>query len=238
MNSVEVALLPREFFLKIPKGWENFFEQALIQNELKKLSVFLNQEYSQEKKIFPPPRHILRVFELIPYDKVRVVILGQDPYHGINQATGLAFAVPKDLQPKPPSLKNIFKELQSDLGLLPDSSQSELLGWAAQGVFLLNTVLTVRVGEAFSHRDQGWEFLTDQVIRHLNARKEPIVFVLWGQAAIQKKPLITNPIHRIIESAHPSPLSAYRGFFGSKPFSKINGYLKNWNKTPINWAEP
>ncbi len=171
----------------------------------------------------------------LDYEKVTVVILGQDPYHGPNQAIGRCFAVPNTLKPKPPSLVNIFKEIQSDLGKPVDPMQSELSHWVEQGVLLLNTVLTVRQGQANSHREKGWENFTDRVIGILNERPDPVVFILWGAPARKKKLLITNKAHKIIESPHPSPLSAYHGFFGSKPFSKANAYLKAMGKPPIDW---
>ncbi len=170
-------------------------------------------------------------------DAVRVVILGQDPYHGPGQAIGMSFAVPNALQPKPPSLKNIFKELESDLATRIDPARSDLSGWAAQGVLLLNSVLTVEAGEPLSHRDQGWEKFTDHVMEILNRRERGIVFVLWGAAAQKKKTMIDLSRHVVIESVHPSPLSAHRGFFGSKPFSKANEALTSRLGMPaIDWS--
>ncbi len=164
---------------------------------------------------------------------MKVVILGQDPYHGPNQAHGLSFSVKPGIQP-PPSLRNIYKELHTDIGCsIPNNGY--LKKWADQGVLLLNTVLTVRAGEANSHKNKGWEIFTDKIISKLNERKDPIVFILWGNNAISKKKLITNPQHYIIQSVHPSPLSATRGFFGSKPFSKTNEFLKSINKQEIDW---
>ena len=164
---------------------------------------------------------------------VKIVILGQDPYHGPNQAHGLSFSVKPGIQP-PPSLRNIYKELHTDIGCsIPNNGY--LKKWADQGVLLLNTVLTVRAGEANSHKNKGWEIFTDKIISKLNERKDPIVFILWGNNAISKKKLITNPQHYIIQSVHPSPLSATRGFFGSKPFSKTNEFLKSINKQEIDW---
>ena len=164
---------------------------------------------------------------------MKIVILGQDPYHGPNQAHGLSFSVKPGIQP-PPSLRNIYKELHTDIGCsIPNNGY--LKKWADQGVLLLNTVLTVRAGEANSHKNKGWEVFTDKIISKLNERKDPIVFILWGNNAISKKKLITNPQHYIIQSVHPSPLSATRGFFGSKPFSKTNEFLKSINKQEIDW---
>ena len=180
--------------------------------------------------------HIWEAFELTPYNKVKVVILGQDPYHGPDQAHGLSFSVQKGVK-LPPSLVNIYKELQDDLGI-PIAKHGDLTSWAKQGVFLLNTVLTVRSGEANSHRGKGWELLTDAVIRALNEREEPVVFILWGNASIAKKVFIDTTKHVVITSPHPSPLSSYRGFFGSKPFSKTNEALKSFGMEPIDWRLP
>ena len=174
-------------------------------------------------------------FELTPYHDVRVVILGQDPYHGPNQAQGLSFSVQPGVK-IPPSLRNIFKELSADVGVsIPDSGT--LTGWAKQGVLLLNTSLTVREGAAASHRGKGWELFTDEVIRKLSLRREPIVFILWGRHAQEKTALINRRRHAIIESVHPSPFSAARGFFGSHPFSKTNEYLQQWGDQPIDWSK-
>jgi len=195
----------------------------------------LKQEYQTKKPVYPARERVLRALQDLDYEKVKVVILGQDPYHGPGQAIGRSFAVPNELKPKPPSLMNIFKEIKSDLGKDIDPSKSELSHWVEQGVLLLNTVLTVRMGQAHSHREKGWEAFTDRVIGLLNDRPDPIVFILWGAPARKKKALITNPIHKTIESPHPSPLSAYHGFFGSKPFSKTNALLKKIGKDPIDW---
>jgi uracil-DNA glycosylase len=170
---------------------------------------------------------------LTDYDDVKVVILGQDPYHGPNQAEGLSFSVSNSVL-KPPSLQNIFKELESDLGI-PFPEANSLKPWANEGVLLLNSVLTVEEHSPASHKNIGWETFTDNVIKKINEKKEPVVFILWGRYARSKKSLITNPIHYVIESAHPSPLSAYNGFFGSKPFSKTNNFLISKNIKPINW---
>jgi len=185
--------------------------------------------------VFPAQDRILAALQAVDYEDVKVVILGQDPYHGDGQAIGLSFAVPNALRVKPPSLKNIFKEIASDLQCSLDIQKSDLSGWTKQGVLLLNSVLTVRRSEAFSHRDHGWEKFTDRVIQLLNDRKSPIVFLLWGAAAQKKKKLLTNSTHFILEAAHPSPLSAHNGFMGCQHFSKTNQFLKSLGKTPIDW---
>lgn len=191
------------------------------------------QEY-KTRKIFPPGQDIFRAFDLTPLEKVKVVILGQDPYHGDGQANGLCFSVHKGIQ-TPPSLVNIFKEMHDDIGCdIPNNG--DLTKWAQQGVLLLNTILTVRAHEAFSHRKLGWENFTDAAIQIVAQQDRPIVFILWGGAARAKKVLIHNPKHLILEAPHPSPLSAYHGFFGSKPFSKTNDYLTKMGIEPIDWA--
>ena len=221
----------------LPPRWKAHLSAEASQDYFKSLTRFLIGEYQQQEPIFPPRPWVLRALQKVDYDQVKVVILGQDPYHGPGQAIGLSFGVPNELFPKPPSLQNIFKELRADLGIDVAKSQSDLTGWADQGVLLLNTVLTVRRGHAFSHRDQGWEQFTDRIIRLLNDRKQPMVFLLWGAAAIKKKALLTNPEHLILESAHPSPLSAYRGFLGSRPFSKINQILtQKLGQKAIDWG--
>jgi len=199
---------------------------------------FLKAEGDEGQIVYPKPEDIFRALSSLELDQVKVVILGQDPYHGEGQATGLSFAVPNHLRLKPPSLQNIFKELQSDLGLEDfDKTHSDLSGWVEQGVLLLNTVLTVRKDQAFSHREKGWEQFTDRIIQVLDERKEPLVFILWGAHAHKKKALLKSGRHSIIESAHPSPLSAHRGFFGSRPFSKTNSLLAVLGKPPIDWSQ-
>ena len=178
---------------------------------------------------------IFNALKYTPYSSVKAVILGQDPYHEPGQAHGLAFSV-KEGTRLPPSLQNIYKELKTDLGI-PPVSCGELTGWAKQGVLLMNTALTVRRAQANSHKGKGWEIFTDEVIKKLNEREEPIAFILWGANARSKKQLITNPIHGIFESAHPSPLSAYNGFFGSRVFSRVNFFLMENGVPPINWAK-
>lgn len=196
---------------------------------------FLKSEY-QHYTIYPDMYHIFEAFEWTPFSKVKVVILGQDPYHGPNQAHGLSFSVLPGVK-VPPSLQNIYKELQADLGY-PPVNHGYLEKWAKQGVLLLNSVLTVRDGQAFSHRNQGWEQLTDAAIAALSARPKPVVFILWGKAAQAKQALIDQSQNIIIKSAHPSPLSANRGFFGSRPFSKTNDALMAMGEKPIDWQLP
>jgi uracil-DNA glycosylase len=203
---------------------------------LSELRTFLAKEISAKKIIYPKSSEIFRAFDLTPYDRVRVVVLGQDPYHGPDQAHGLCFSVRRGVAP-PPSLKNIYKELQADLGIAP-SSHGDLSSWAEQGVLLLNTVLTVEDGKAASHRGKGWEAFTDRVISELSARERPIIFVLWGSFAQSKAPMVRRPPHAVLMAPHPSPLSAHRGFLGSKPFSAINRQLKAWGEPPIDWKLP
>jgi uracil-DNA glycosylase len=220
----------------LPPGWKTRLSAEAEKEYFKNLVRFLAAEHRRGQIIYPKKEWVLRALQSVDYDQVKVVILGQDPYHGPGQAIGLSFAVPNELSPKPPSLQNIFKELSSDLGCALPPHQSDLTGWASQGVLLLNTVLTVRKGEPLSHKDAGWEFFTDQIIRLLNERKSPVVFILWGSSAQKKKALIQQAKHFIIESPHPSPLSAHRGFFGSRPFSKVNSILtQNLKLTPIDW---
>jgi uracil-DNA glycosylase len=210
-----------------------------LKNELyfKNLSAFLASEHRAKKVIYPAEENVLRALQSLDLPDVKVVILGQDPYHGKDQAIGFSFAVPNELMPKPPSLKNIFKELESDLGFSVPKNLSDLTGWVRQGVLLLNTVLTVEAGKPLSHRDCGWEQFTDEVIRELNARESPLVFVLWGSHAQKFKSQIDQSKHAVLESAHPSPLSAYRGFLGSKIFSRVNQCLRKFGETPISWEQ-
>lgn len=185
------------------------------------------------KEIYPPKDYIFNALKLTSYKDTKVVIIGQDPYHGEGEAHGLSFSVQKGVK-IPPSLKNIYKELYSDLGIVPENN-GDLSKWAKQGVLLLNSVLTVEKDKAASHRNIGWDAITDYIIKMLNLKEEPIVFILWGNFAKKKAKLITNSKHLIITSAHPSPLSASRGFFGSKPFSKVNNFLVNNKLKPIDW---
>ena len=191
----------------------------------------VKEEY-QTTKCFPPKDQIFRAIELTPFEEVKVVIIGQDPYHNDNQANGLCFSV-SDKVKAPPSLKNIFKELEDDLGIKKTSNELEM--WAKQGVLLLNATLTVRAHEANSHKDLGWEQFTDFIIKEISDKKENVVFVLWGAFAQKKAGLIDASKHFVIQSAHPSPFSVHKGFFGSRPFSKINQFLEEKGKEPINW---
>ncbi|WP_144468058.1 uracil-DNA glycosylase [Bacillus sp. WP8] len=205
------------------------FEQPYYQE----LREWMKEEY-RTQTVFPKPDDVYRALHLTSYEKVKVVILGQDPYHGPGQAHGLSFSVQPGVK-HPPSLRNIFQELKDDLGC-PVPNHGSLVSWAEQGVLLLNTVLTVRKGEANSHKSKGWERVTDRVIDVLNERDQPVVFVLWGRHAQNKKERIDQNKHYIIESPHPSPFSARNGFFGSRPFSKVNTYLKQMGFEEINWC--
>lgn len=215
----------------IGNSWDNILKEEFKKDYFKELVKFLNME-NKTKTIFPKSEDLFKALKLTDYKDVNVVILGQDPYHGDKEANGLCFSVNHGVQ-TPPSLQNIFKELKSDLGIT--RTDTDLSDWAKQGILLLNTVLTVEKDKAFSHRGKGWEIFTDKIIEKLNEKEEPIVFVLWGNAARSKKYLLTNKKHMIVESAHPSPLSYSRGFKDSKPFSKINALLKSVNKKEINW---
>lgn len=218
--------------IEVHNDWQAILTSLSERPSYQQLRRFLAHEY-QTEVVYPSMDRLFRAFQLTSYKDVKVCILGQDPYHGEGQANGLAFSVAKD-QALPPSLKNIYKELEDDLhqGVPKDGDLSH---WAKQGVLLLNTVLSVRAQKAHSHRQQGWEEFTDGVICALNARIEPIIFVLWGNPARAKKKLIDGH-HYIIEAPHPSPLSAHRGFFGSKPFSKVNAILKELGEEPIDWV--
>lgn len=207
------------------------FETANYQQ----LHNFLVDEYGHQQ-VYPEMHHIFEAFNWTPFSKVKVVILGQDPYHGPGQAHGCSFSVLPGVA-VPPSLQNIYKELQADLGC-PPVKHGYLRSWAEQGVLLLNSVLTVRAGQAYSHQGHGWEQLTDAAIVALSERPAPVVFILWGRAARDKKRLIDLKRNFMVESAHPSPLSAYRGFFGSRPFSKTNQFLEMTGQAPINWQLP
>lgn len=219
----------------IHNSWQTILTDEFEKEYYQKLRNFLKKEYTTQK-IHPDMYHIYEALELTPYEKVKVVILGQDPYHGVNQAHGLSFSVQPGVK-IPPSLNNIYKELQSDLGISP-VKHGNLVSWAKQGVLLLNTVLTVREGQAYSHRGKGWEILTDKIIEKLNEREKPIVFILWGKPAQEKMKMIDKSRHIILTSAHPSPLSAHRGFLGSKPFSKTNDALMALGETLIDWQLP
>ncbi|AST93827.1 uracil-DNA glycosylase [Sutcliffiella cohnii] len=212
--------------------WNKLLREEESKPYYTQLMKFIDNEY-KKYTVYPAKEQIFTSLEATPYEEVKVVIFGQDPYHGQGQAHGLSFSVLPG-SPIPPSLRNMFKELEEDLSV-PYPKHGYLLPWAKQGVLLLNTVLTVREGEANSHKGKGWETLTDQIIKRLNERKKPIVFILWGKQAQQKETLITNEHHYILKSVHPSPLSARRGFFGSKPFSKTNAFLQSKNITKIQW---
>ncbi len=215
----------------IGNDWDNILKEEFRKEYFIKLINNVRKEYIN-KTIYPRKDQVFRAFRYTSYKDTKVVILGQDPYHGEKEANGLCFSVNHGVQ-SPPSLQNIFKELKSDLGIV--RTNTDLSDWAEQGILLLNTVLTVEKDKAFSHRDKGWEIFTDKIIEKLNEREDPIVFVLWGNAARSKKSLLTNSKHMVVESAHPSPLSYSRGFKDSKPFSKINNMLKSVNKKEINW---
>ncbi len=212
--------------------WDELLKEELDKDYFKNLFEFVKREYNS-KTIYPKMSELFNAFRHTSYQNTKVVILGQDPYHGENEAEGLSFSVKVGVR-KPPSLNNIFKELQDDLGFLPPNSGS-LLKWADEGVLLLNSVLTVEKDKPASHRNQGWEEFTDAVIKKINEKKTPVVFILWGNYARAKKSLITNEQHYVIESAHPSPYSANNGFFGSRPFSKTNHYLESKGIKPIDW---
>ena len=218
--------------VQIEESWKQHLAPEFEKDYFIKLTEFVRSEY-QTTTIYPPGRFIFNAFNLCPFDKVKVVIIGQDPYHGPGQAHGLCFSV-NDGVPFPPSLQNIFKEIQSDLGV-PIPTSGNLTRWANQGVLLLNATLTVRAHQAGSHQRQGWEEFTDAAIMAVNAQDRPIVFILWGAPAQRKKRMLNNPKHLILEAPHPSPLSAYRGFFGSRPFSQTNQFLEEHGVTPIDW---
>ncbi len=213
--------------------WDTFLKAEFNEAYFKKLSVFLSEQYHR-KTIYPKKEEVFSAFAYTDYPDVKVVILGQDPYHQPNQAHGLSFSVKPDVI-IPPSLKNIYKELVDDLKI-DEPSNGCLIPWAKQGVLLLNAVLTVERNHANSHRNQGWEFFADHVISKCDEHLEPIVFILWGRNAQKKEHLIKNPKHLIIKNVHPSPLSVYQGFFGSKPFSRANSFLLANNRQPIDWS--
>ncbi|MBQ6497593.1 MAG: uracil-DNA glycosylase [Bacilli bacterium] len=217
----------------IGNDWDALLKDEYQKEYFKNLLEFVKEEY-KHKIIYPKQNEVFNAFRYTSFDNVKVVILGQDPYHGPNQAEGLSFSVSNEVL-KPPSLQNIFKELESDLGI-PFPKSNSLKPWAKQGVLLLNAVLTVEEHKPTSHKDKGWETFTDDVIKILNNKKEPVVFILWGSYARNKRGLITNSRHLIIESAHPSPFSARNGFFGSRPFSKTNKFLSDNNLKEIDWS--
>jgi uracil-DNA glycosylase len=225
-------LFKEEVMAGITGNWYDALKGEFKKPYYRELYNRVNQEY-QSKKIFPAPKDIFNAFHLTPLEEVKVVILGQDPYHGEGQAHGLCFSVQKGIVP-PPSLVNIYKELHDDLGFkIPN--HGNLTEWAKQGVLLLNTVLTVQAHMANSHREIGWERFTDAVIQVVDEQKRPVVFLLWGAPAGRKAALLNNPLHLILKAPHPSPLAAHRGFFGCKHFSQVNRFLTNHNVEPVNW---
>ena len=215
----------------INKKWDIILKDEFQKQYFKELGIFVKKEY-KSKQIFPPYENIFDALRFTDYDEVKVVILGQDPYHGLGEAHGLSFSVHNNIK-NPPSLINILKELKNDLNIT--RTESDLTDWAKQGVLSLNSIMTVEKDRPLSHKNKGWEQFTDTIIKKLNERIEPVIFVLWGSYARSKKEFITNHQHIILESVHPSPLSASRGFFGSKPFSKINNNLIARGKSPIKW---
>lgn len=220
--------------MKLPKSWHNVLQEELNKDYIHHLKAFLEKE-KQRERIYPPEELVFNAFRKTTYEKVKVVLVGQDPYHGEGQAEGLSFSVPEGVKP-PPSLVNIYKELETDLGI-PRAGHGSLVSWAEQGVLLLNATLTVRELSPKSHHGRGWEVFTDKVIEILANRKDPIVFMLWGKSAQEKGIKILNHIshpHKVLISAHPSPFSAHK-FFGCKHFSKANDFLAKFGKTPIRW---
>ncbi len=222
--------------MQFDKSWQTHLLDAPTKTLLQELDSFIRGEEEKGKTCYPARENIFAALNSTPFEKVKVVILGQDPYHGPGQAHGLSFSVPKGVK-LPPSLVNIFKELSSDLGL-SQPSHGNLTSWAAQGVLLLNTTLTVEAGKAGSHHGHGWELFTDKIIQVLSEKKEHVVFILWGSPAQKKAESVDQKKHLLLKSVHPSPLSSYRGFFGSKPFSKTNDYLKSQGIKPIDWQLP
>lgn len=216
----------------IGNKWDIILKEEFDKPYFKELMQFIKNEY-KEKTIYPYYPNIFNALKYTDYDNLKVVILGQDPYHGMGEAHGLSFSVLEGVN-KPPSLKNIFKELKNDLGI-DEPKEGNLTSWTKEGVMLLNSVLTVEKDKPASHQNHGWETFTDAVISKINEKETPVVFILWGSFAKSKKTLITNPIHHVIESAHPSPFSAHKGFFGTKPFSRTNAFLKEHNIKEINW---
>ncbi len=219
--------------IKISKEWDEILEQEFSSPEYQKLREFLKTEYSNHT-VYPSMYDIFNSMKITPFEKVKVVLLGQDPYHNEGQAMGLSFSVPDGMD-IPPSLVNMYKELYAETGIAPKKS-GNLTGWARQGVLLLNAVLTVRAHQANSHKNKGWEFFTDSIIKKISDKKERVVFLLWGANARSKKPLIDGKKHLILECAHPSPLSAYNGFFGCGHFVKANDYLEKFGIEPIDWS--
>lgn len=219
--------------IDIEPEWFAALNEIFFAEQFVELADFVRSEY-QTKKVFPMPENIFEAFWLTPFSQVKAVILGQDPYHGDGQAHGLCFSVPAGV-PVPPSLQNVYKEIESDLGVKKDFNSGNLKAWAEQGVFLLNAILTVIAHKPASHRNRGWEYFTDAVIKTISDRQEHVVFMLWGNYARSKKSLIDSSKHLILEAPHPSPLSAYAGWWGSKHFSKCNEYLMAHGKEAVRW---
>jgi len=222
--------------IKLEESWKNALAGEFAKDYMQNLRAFLKTELQAGKVIFPRGSEYFAALDTTPVDKVKVVILGQDPYHNVGQAHGLCFSVQPGVQ-APPSLVNIYKEMEEDLGI-PPAKHGYLMSWAEQGVLLLNSVLTVQAHDAASHQGRGWETFTDAIIAELNEKHDNLVFILWGSYAQKKGAKIDRARHLVISSPHPSPLSSYRGFFGSKPFSKTNDYLEANGKAPINWQLP
>jgi len=220
--------------IRLEQSWKHALLDEFQKPYMNELRDFLRKQIAAGKKIYPPADRFFAALDSTPVTQVKVVIIGQDPYHNPGQAHGLSFSVPQGVRP-PPSLSNIFKELQSDLGITP-ASTGDLSGWARQGVLLLNAVLSVEEGLAGSHANKGWEAFTDRIIDYLNREKNDLVFLLWGSYAQRKGQFIDRERHLVLSSPHPSPLSAHRGFLGSRPFSKINAWLINHGKSPIDWT--
>jgi uracil-DNA glycosylase len=216
----------------ISKSWDKILKEEYKKEYFKKLTMFFNHEYTN-KIIYPEKINIFKSLKLTPYENIKIVILGQDPYHEENQAEGLAFSVKEGIR-KPPSLKNIFKEMKEDININEPESGS-LISWSREGVLLLNTILTVESKKPLSHKNKGWETFTNEIISQINNKETPIIFILWGKEAQKKKGLITNTKHLILESSHPSPFSAYKTFFGSKPFSRSNTFLIKNKINPVNF---
>ncbi|WP_338755688.1 uracil-DNA glycosylase [Moraxella lincolnii] len=234
LTEQQIAILAN---VRMPDDWKYALAHELTSTNMDKLRTFLREQYANGIIVYPPASQMFKAFDLTPLSQVKVVILGQDPYHGAGQAMGLAFSVPKSI-PKPPSLNNILKEMGDDIQI-NYPRHGDLTHWATQGVLLLNTSLSVAEGQAGSHQGQGWEVFTDAVIEAVNHHTEHTVFILWGSKAKQKGKYIDTNRHLILTANHPSPLSANRGgFFGTRPFSQTNTYLKRHGKTPINWQLP
>ncbi|WP_316743691.1 uracil-DNA glycosylase [Pedobacter antarcticus] len=219
---------------KLESGWQTELEEEFSKPYMQNLKSFLLSEKESNQQVYPPNSQIFNAFNETPFDKVKVVILGQDPYHGEKQAHGLSFSVNKGIK-IPPSLRNIYKELETDIPGFITPDHGDLSQWAAEGVLLLNATLTVRAHQPGSHQGKGWEAFTDQAINKLSKDREGLVFILWGKYAQQKELLINGEKHLVLKAPHPSPFSSYTGFFGSRPFSKTNTYLISKNKKPVNW---